>query len=115
MAGSQKFFTPRPNPRSGDSVEPPKPKRRFTLAQANSALPLVRRIVTDIVSAHGEALKAQAEIDQKPSVDAVRKDAQRHLEQAMTRIEDCVDELTEIGCDLKDYRIGLIDFIGRHK
>lgn len=114
MAGPQSF-TPGPNAGSGGSVKPSRPKRRFTLAQANSTLPLVRRIVNDIVQAHGAALQAQAELEQKPTADAARKEAQRHLEQAMMRIEDCVDELTEVGCDLKDYRIGLIDFIGRHK
>jgi len=55
MPGPQSF-TPRP-------VRPSRPKRRFTLAQANSALPLVRRIVGDIVKAHGMVLRLQAEMD----------------------------------------------------
>ena len=40
-------------------VRPSRPKRRFTLAQANSALPLVRRIVGDIVKTHGLILRLQ--------------------------------------------------------
>jgi len=44
MAGPQ-FFTP-------PSVTPSRPKRRFTLEQANKTLPLVSRIVNDIVKAH---------------------------------------------------------------
>ena len=33
----------------------------------------------------------------------------------MTRLEDYVNELTEVGCELKDYQVGLIDFTGHHK
>ena len=33
----------------------------------------------------------------------------------MAKLEDFVDELAEIGCELKDYTLGLIDFIGRHQ
>ena len=55
MAAPQSF-TPRP-------VRPSRPKRRFTVAEANSALPLVRRIVGDIVKTHGMILRLQAEME----------------------------------------------------
>jgi hypothetical protein len=105
MAGPQ-FFTPR-------SVRPSRPRRRFTVEQANKALPLVQRIASDIVATHGQAVKLQQELER---VDAKgRADVQRQLEQSMHRLEDLVDELSEIGCELKDYQMGLIDFTGRHK
>src|SRR5689334_1329828 len=106
MAGSQ-FLTPR-------SVKSSRPKRRFTLAQANSSLPLVRRIVTDIVRTHAEALKAQADlqdlqdVQDQPADKAVRQEVQSRLERHLEHLEDFVDELTELGCELKDYRMGLI-------
>ena len=106
MAGSQ-FLTPR-------SVKPSRPKRRFTLAQANSSLPLVRRIVSDIVRTHAEALKAQSDLKHLPSGKS-QQEVQARLESHLEHLEDFVDELTEVGCELKDYRMGLIDFIGRHK
>ena len=81
MAGPQ-FFTPQ-------SVSPSRPKRRFTLEQANKSLPLVKRVVADIVKTHQSATQLQ------------------------TKIEKAGDP--NIGCELKDYRTGLIDFIGRHK
>ena len=105
MAAPQ-FFTP-------GSVRPSRPKRRFTLAQANSTLPLVRRIVGDIVRVHDQAVKLQSELESLDSKE--RTAAQAQLESSMTRLEDYVDELSEVGCDLKDYQIGLIDFTGRHQ
>jgi hypothetical protein len=106
MAGPQSF-TPRPVRRS-------RPKRRFTLAQANSTLPLVRRIVGDIVKTHGLVLRLQAEMEHAAGA---REQAatQSRLDESVTRLEDFVDELSEVGCELKDYQVGLIDFVGRHQ
>ena len=105
MAAPQ-FFTP-------GSVRPSRPKRRFTLAQANSTLPLVKRIVGDIVRTHAHAVKTQAELEFLGTKE--RTAAQSQLERSMTLLEDYVDELAEIGCELKDYQMGLIDFVGRHQ
>jgi hypothetical protein len=106
MAGPQSF-TPRP-------VRPSRPKRRFTLAQANSALPLVRRIVGDIVKTHGLVLRLQAEIERAANA-REQASVQTQLDQSVGRLEDYVEELTEVGCELKDYQVGLIDFVGRHQ
>ena len=105
MPGPQSF-TPRP-------VRPSRPKRRFTLAQANSALPLVRRIVGDIVKTHGLILRLQAEMDRAAGKEQVT--TQGRLDQSVGKLEDYVDELSEVGCELKDYQVGLIDFVGRHE
>jgi hypothetical protein len=96
-----------------DSTSSSRSKRRFSLAQANQSLPLVSRIVTDIVRTHAEAVELQSNIGRLPTKDQPAAQAQldRHLE----RLEDYVDELTEVGCELKDYSTGLIDFIGRHE
>ena len=105
MAAPQSF-TPRP-------VRPSRPKRRFTVAEANSALPLVRRIVGDIVKTHGMILRLQAEMDRAGGKEQAA--AQSKLDQSVGRLEDYVEELTEVGCELKDYQVGLIDFVGRHE
>ena len=105
MAGPQ-FFTPR-------SVGPSRPRRRFTLDQANKSLPLVRRIVGDIVRTHTDAAKLQEELAYcSPKR---QSEVKASLELSMHHLEDYVDELSEIGCDLKDYQMGLIDFTGRHR
>ena len=105
MPGPQSF-TPRP-------VRPSRPKRRFTLAQANSALPLVRRIVGDIVKAHGMVLRLQAEMDKVAGKEQAATQGQ--LDTSVGRLEDFVEELSEVGCELKDYQVGLIEFVGRHE
>ena len=102
-----KSSTPKP-------VRPSRPKRRFTVAQANSTLPLVKRIVGDIVRTHGEILRLQAEVE-KPSAGKEQAAAQARLDEAVNHLEDYVDELTDVGCELKDYQVGLIDFVGRHE
>src|SRR5689334_13000748 len=104
MAGPQ-FFTPR-------SVRPSRPRRRFTLEQANKALPLVKRVAGDIVRIHGDAMKLQQDMERAEAKS--KAGIQTELESAMHRLEDLVDELSEIGCELKDYQMGLIDFTGRH-
>ena len=88
--------------------------RRFTLAQANSSLPLVKRIVADIVRTHAQAASHREKLERTGSV----KDGQaiqRDLDQSIDRLQDLVDELSDVGVELKDYETGLIDFVGRHE
>jgi hypothetical protein len=105
MAGPQ-FLTPRP-------VSLSTPAKRFTLAQANRALPLVRRIVQDIVKTHEKVAALQAELAATKSKEQpkLQTELDRHVEQ----LQAYVDELHEIGVDIKDYQMGLVDFIGRHQ
>jgi hypothetical protein len=69
-------------------------------------------VVNDIVVTHGKAARLQNAIEHTAVKDQVP--LQRDLDAVMSLLEDYVDELTEIGCDLKDYDQGLIDFTGRH-
>jgi hypothetical protein len=109
-----------PQPLTPRSVRPSRPKRRFTLEQANSTLPLVKRIVRDIVRTHSEVLKCQQQRErptggrQQQRQQPTPQETQGQLERHMTRLEDYVEELTEVGAELKDYQMGLIDFVGRH-
>jgi hypothetical protein len=118
MAGPQ-FFAP-------GSVRPSQPKRRFSLQEANRSLPLVKRVVGDIVKTHAQAMRLQREVERsqpashkqhQPPPPAAKQPAnlQGQLDACMNLLEDFVDELSEIGCELKDYQTGLIDFVGRHE
>ncbi len=92
----------------------PSKKRRFSLAEANRSLPLVQRVVTDIVRSHEQAVALQAKLEDGAKGDE-RSATQEKLEKLMDKLQGFVDELAEIGVELKDYSIGLVDFIGRHE
>ena len=104
---------PGPSSISPRPVRPSLPAQRFTVSQANKSLPLVRRIVRDIVETHDHALDLQTQIESAPAEHTAA--AQKTLDKAMDRLQTLVNELQDVGCELKDYRTGLIDFVGRHQ
>jgi hypothetical protein len=89
-------------------------RRHFTLVEANRTLPLVRRIVKDVVETHGRARELHAMLDTRLSR-TQREQVEHDLDQTVQRLQALVDELTEVGAEIKDYRLGLVDFITRHQ
>jgi hypothetical protein len=81
-------------------------RKLFTPAQANRTLPLVRRIVDDILS-RGRELRRLAPHHSEPA-------ARERMEALGGEIEALIDELRHIGCDYKDFAFdsGLVDFPG---
>jgi hypothetical protein len=106
MAGFQSA-SPRP-------VSPSRPKRRFTLAQANQTLPLVRRIVEDIVRTHKSATALHEKLEHTSHA-RDRQSLTERLDEDKRHLREYVDELAAVGCELKDFETGLIDFVGRHQ
>jgi hypothetical protein len=104
MAAPQ-FFTPQ-------RPAPSRPSRRFSLSEANRSLALVKRIVADIVKTHQQAARCQAKIEKARGKDQAA--VQTELDKTVTRLENLVDELSDVGVELKDYQTGLVDFVGRH-
>ncbi len=100
-----------PSPQHVKGVSSTRPLRRFTVVQANATLPLVRRVVRDVVRTHQAIEQLQAQVAQEKSPPAL----QRQLDLNLEHLQDYVDELQEIGCELKDVQRGLIDFVGRHQ
>jgi hypothetical protein len=105
MPGPAKNFTPQ-------RATPSRPARRFTLKQANSTLPLVKRIVGDIVRTHATAAELQGKLEEASGSKQLALQSQ--LEEQLDKLQDLVDELSEVGCELKDSQSGLVDFLGRH-
>ena len=105
MPGPQ-YLTPKP-------VSPSRSTKRFTVEEANRTLPLVKRIVGDIVRTHADVTRLQAVVESAATKDQTA--AQKALNHAIDHLQAYADELTGIGCELKDYQTGLIDFIGRHE
>lgn len=90
----------------------PRARRVFSVAMAQRALPLVRRVVIDVVRHYHMLVKIQREYQV-----LVRRGPSEELEQLRDRRQEIADRLTElaeelemIGCELKDYETGLIDF-----
>ena len=92
-----------------------KPKKVFTLEEANKTLPLVSRIIGDIVRANAEVLEAygrfRALTEEGRSVQA--EEAEDQLRELAHQVEEHCDELKEIGCVCKDPNLGLVDFPAR--
>jgi hypothetical protein len=88
----------------------------FTVDHANRTLPLVRRIVEDVVRSHGRWQEAIIELDLL--VPGVRADfpdprataLEREIQAIARDIDQFQGELDALGIQLKDRRIGLIDF-----
>lgn len=79
------------------------PKKYFTPAEANRTLPLVKRIVNDILETGQKVIKMAPQLDNPH--DPLFQKYKRELEGYFA-------ELQEIGCDFKDwsYEVGLVDF-----
>lgn len=92
------------------------PPRHFTLERADDTLPLVKRVVADIVKQYGRyralqarraAIAGAATVDERDQLDL-------EIDASETRLKGLIEELEPIGCQLKDPRSGLIDFPALH-
>lgn len=88
----------------------------FTVEEANRTLPLVRRIVQDVVDQHRVWRERVLELDLIASAPRAGEPQQRieQLEreaQALAReLDGYQRELEQLGIQLKDRRLGLVDF-----
>jgi hypothetical protein len=97
-------------------------KKYFTVAEANAMLPLVRAIVDDIVQLKNEIeerserlrnvrrLPGQRRGEDNPYDEEVQQ-IEEEIEKENDRLEEFCDELRRLGVELKDPRVGLIDFL----
>ena len=91
-------------------------ERLFTVDEANRTLPLVRRIVEDVVREHRVWREKILELDLVASSTRLdeprdRADQLEREAQALAReIDSYQHELGELGIQLKDRRMGLVDF-----
>lgn len=88
-------------------------RRVFTVEQANRTLPLVSRIVADIVAQHERVclLEERCQIND-PSLSADEMQALRdRYADALDDLRGLRAELGDIGCQLKDWRRGIVDYL----
>ena len=85
----------------------------FTVTEANSALPLVNRIVKDIVEQYRQVMANHAQLQEGDLPDPERDRLESARSQATDKLENLSNELADIGCELKDRESGLVDFPAR--
>lgn len=96
------------------------PRKYFTLAEANRTLPLVKRIVGDIMALHPQwrdlvsryevvAAQAKPEWGESPEQLGLRN----QIENVAREINGYLQELEQIGCVFKGFDEGLVDFSGK--
>ncbi len=95
-------------------------RRYFTPASANATLPLVSRIVEDLLRLHPLWRQAvnEFELAQDASVASTESEEARIARlaagQLAGEIEACLDELEQIGCLFRGFEEGLVDFPTQH-
>ncbi len=102
-------------------------KKYFTLTQANAALPLVRAIVSDIVTLATDLRERRDRLERvkPPKRGSIAEAYQEELQHAQAdserdeeRLLEYKQELEDLGVELKDWYIGLVDFpswLGNHE
>lgn len=94
------------------------PARIFTIELANRTLVYVRRIVEDIVQRYAELLRLREQRAELSLINPVPEssDALRvRIEALAEELNLLQEELAEVGCELKDWSTGLIDFPGERE
>lgn len=86
--------------------------RYFTVAEANRALVLVRRIVSDVVAQYNRMLDLHETLESSST-----GRTPRHMEllresliASVNQLQHCQEELTAVGVDLRDWALGIADF-----
>jgi hypothetical protein len=93
--------------------------KTFTAAQANNTLPLVRRIVKDIIALHAEwrdqveSFTVHAAHASPEHPDPQAQALEREVQRLAGEIDGCLRELTGLGVEYKQpLDAGLVDFPG---
>jgi len=99
--------------------------RYFTLQQAERLLPEVERLLRDALFHKAEAQKAQQEFDDFTSrirmsggamVDHSKLTGMKSRRNtSMTALKEALDKIDDLGAQVKDLDIGLIDFLSRYQ
>ncbi len=97
-------------------LRPPPGQKIFTLQQANRTLPLVSRIMADVVELDRQVCALEQKRQSPPSGMSPEEaeDLRERYLTALDQLDELRAELSSIGCQLKDWRRGLVDFLAIH-
>ncbi|HMQ15685.1 MAG TPA: DUF2203 domain-containing protein [Phycisphaerae bacterium] len=87
-------------------------RRFFTVESANRSLVLVRKVVADFVAGYKHLMELRRRQERVVvGQQGERLAAERaEIEQVAERLRALNDELADVGCELKDAAVGLVDF-----
>ena len=93
-------------------ARPSKHRRHFTIAQADRSLVLLRRIVADIILGYQVLFDLQEVLE---AAEARGRTVQIHacrakLQSAVDKLQHCLDELSDMGVEIRDWALGVVDF-----
>jgi hypothetical protein len=90
--------------------------RHFSIEQAEATLPLVRRIVSDLLNLHPRwrvavaAFEAEQAIVSASGETSSARTMRLEAGRLAGEIEACLEELEQVGCIFKGFETGLVDF-----
>jgi len=91
--------------------------RLFTLDEANAALPLIRSITRDTVRCYRHLTQAIRQLRRLKllavkglATEAALRDVEEEVEDRLRELRRLIDELEALGCELRDYARGVVDF-----
>lgn len=91
---------------------------RLSVEETNQRLPLVERIVTDLVDTWERVAQKRGELEELRSSrwGQVMPDAACELEEELkrliARVNSCVNEVEELGGEIEEFRRGIVRFDG---
>lgn len=93
-------------------VRPTRCRRHFTVAQANRSLVLLKRIVADVIVGYQVLFDLQEVLE---IAEARGRTMQIHacrakLRSAVDKLQNCLDELNDMGVEIRDWALGVVDF-----
>src|SRR6516162_6236237 len=94
--------------------KPTNKKKYFTVTEANAVLPLARSIVRDISELADSLQKRYDYLTANgDSKDPQKEEWEQELEQDQEKMKEYIQELQQLGIEIKDFHVGLIDFPAR--
>ena len=88
---------------------PKRGKKYFSLAEANRSLPYVTRVVGDVTACYKTAVQLRQHLEHPEPEDNQEK-LQTDYDRSMDHLSVLMDELHQVGVELKDFEMGLLDF-----
>ncbi len=88
----------------------------FSLEQADRSLVLLRKIVGEVVEEYGVLLEMEEMIDsaEQSGHSGQLETARKRLVDTVDNLQNCLEELDQMGVELRDFSRGIVDFPHMH-